>query len=192
MLSDLRQILTIESTDRISDVYYGTTWTAKTYKDFYDDVWLTCGVGHLDPAQRPDGTWALLDVWSQMWEPIASDIDACKVAGPYKYTDGTMQTVFAIVRDTHPENLNLQPRLVIHICAAATAENPPKSIGMTWPTRLSAFIMEKVFTPIFTTPAFSPADDDTFHIDSFRWLDYVLMNALLNKVEGASMVIEDY
>lgn len=163
-----------------------------------DPIMITFGADYLVLETGADGVSRWYDPWTDIFESVADDTDiiACRTAGPYEG-----RTVMAVIRDIRMTNWPNTGRWIIHICKAALIEQPyqtgvpPVTINLLEPTRNMIIIGPKLYQTM-STQAWRE-----FYIDSFRWIEYTLVNALLNirQVEDsvasssdASAAITDY
>lgn len=148
-----------------------------TDPDSEDPIMITVGADHLTQKTGADGRLRWYDPWLDIYESTADDQDiiACRTAGPYQG-----RTVMAVVRDIRITNYPNSERWIIHICKAALIEQPyetgvmPVTINLLSPVRNMMYLGPKLSQRLSSGMAYPS------FIDSYRWIDYTLLNALLN------------
>lgn len=154
-----------------------------------DPIMITFGADHLVQKQSADGVIRWYDEWTQIFESPADDADiiACRTQGPYKG-----RTVMAVVRDIRMTNHGYFGRWIIHICKAALIEQPYQSgvpqvtINILEPTRNLISFAPQMYQKLNAQPW------REFYIDSFRWFEFTLLDALLNIREVENSVLPIY
>ena len=184
--------------EKLQGIVSNVNWAMDENPESLDPIMITFGADYLDLETGADGVSRWYDPWTDIFESAADDTDiiACRTAGPYEG-----RTVMAVVRDIRMTNWPNTGRWIIHICKAALIEQPyqtgvpPVTINLLEPTRNMIIIGPKLYQTM-ATQAWRE-----FYIDSFRWIEYTLVNALLNirQVEDsvasssdASAAITDY
>lgn len=184
--------------ERLQGLLDNVNWAMDTDPDSQDPIMITAGADYLEQRTGHDGVLRWYDPWHDIYESTADDADiiACRTQGPYEG-----RTVMAVIRDIRMTNYPNTGRWIIHICKAALIEQPYKTgvpqvtMDLLSPVRNMVYMAPQIYQRLSTSPW------TTLYIDSFRWIDYTLVNALLNirQVEDsvasssdASAAITDY
>lgn len=167
-------ILSIERFQSLAD---NVNWAFDTDQNSEDPIMITVGADYLELKTGADGVSRWYDPWHDIYESTADDADiiACRAQGPYQG-----RTVMAVLRDIRVTNYPNAERWVIHICKSALIEQryqtgvPQVTIDLLDVTRNMIYLAPKLYEKMSTSVW------SQFYIDSFRWIDYILLNALLN------------
>lgn len=152
-------------------------WQMDTNPRSRDPIMITAGADYLTQKTGTDGKLRWYDPWLDIYESTADDDDiiACRTAGPYQG-----RTVMAVVRDIRITNFPNTGRWIIHICKSALIEQPYRSgVPQTTINLLSPVRNMMYMAPQLRQKLLSGAAYPSF-IDSYRWIDYTLLNALLS------------
>ena len=145
--------------------------------DSQDPILITFGTDHLVQKKSADGVDRWYDEWTEIFESPTDDADiiACKTQGPYEG-----RTVMAVLRDIRMINYPHSGRWIVHICKSALVEQsyqsgvPQVTINILEPTRNLIAFAPNMYQTLNAQPW------REFYIDSFRWFEFTLLNALLN------------
>lgn len=145
---------------------------------------ITVGAGHLEEKVGPDGKSHWYDPWADIYESQADDKDiiACRTEGPYG--GNTVMAVIRDVRGTDRGSRGYRGRWIIHICASAIKDLPGQeegsllTINLLSPENSLLNTESEVFQ--FLSKSTTWAAEENITIDLIRWIDYTLVNALLN------------
>lgn len=163
--------------EKLQGVVSNVNWAMDESPDSLDPIMITLGADYLVQKPSADGVLRWYDEWADIFESAANDADiiACRTLGPYQG-----RTVMAVVRDIRMTNYPNTGRWIVHICKSALVEQsyqsgvPQVSINILEPTRnLIAFA-----PGLYQRLAAEPWRE--FLLDTFRWFEYTLLNALLN------------
>lgn len=165
--------------EKLQGAASNVNWAMDENPDSLDPIMITLGADHLVQKASADGVLRWYDEWADIFESAANDADiiACRTEGPYQG-----RTVMAVVRDirmtAYPRS---DQRWIIHICKSALIEQPYQNgvlqatADLLNPDSNLIVFAPQIYERLMTAPWTGP-----YYIDYFRWLEFYLLDALLN------------
>ena len=163
-----------------NDIWRTTSWL-DTFDPGMTDVekiMISRGVDHIRKEYSHDRRPRWYDSWTKQWatlEASTKDFTACRKAVPVEQG----QTVYSILRNTRPNQENKR-QWILHFCQAVTTpgmpNQPARTINLLQPHRNWIFVSS---TLSYIIRNGGLPNDMHFHIDTFRYLDWMIIKVLV-------------